>query len=324
MTPDTDSPIAICCAADDGYGVALATMVASVQAHLAPGRRIALYVFDEGLTAGTRQRALDSWDPARVHVHWLTTATDRVAHLPLWGTMTAATYDRLLLPERLPPALGKVLWLDCDVVVTADIARLWDLDLADRALLAVQDLVVPFVSSRHGVAAYRDLGLPPSMGYFNAGVMLVNLDVWRRQDLTARALDYLERHRDEVTFWDQEGLNAAAGGHWGELDPRWNHVAGLCGRAFFAAPHLDAAVYRQVVEDPWIVHFAGSFKPWRYHNANPSRALYFHYVDQTAWAGWRPAPTWRSRLMGLYERRLRDVFYPAEAWRIALLRRRGR
>ena len=324
MATPSRPPVEICCAADDRYGMALATMMASVLAHLPRDRRVSLHVFDEGLTAATRQRALNSWDLTRVTVNWMAGAADRLTQLPLWGSMTAATYTRLLLAERLPGAVRKVLWLDCDLVATTDVAPLWDLDPADKALLAVQDMAVPYVSSRHGVGAYLQAGLEPSAKYFNAGVMLVNVPAWRRLDLTTRAMYYLTRHRADVTFWDQEALNVAAAREWGELDPRWNHVAGLCGRSFFTAPHLEPAVYKQVVDDPWIVHFAGSFKPWLCHGASASRAVFFEYVDRTAWAGWRPAPTWRRRLMGLYERRMRDVLYPVEVWRIAWLRRRGR
>ena len=85
--------------------------------------------------------------------------------------------------------------------------------------------------------------------------------------------------------------------------------------------HLDAAQYRQVVHDPWIIHYAGFWKPWSYHNRNPSRALYFRYLDMTCWAGWRPKPTLRSYLRGFYESRLRNFMYPAEHLRMLLLRR---
>jgi lipopolysaccharide biosynthesis glycosyltransferase len=51
---------------------------------------------------------------------------------------------------------------------------------------------------------------------------------------------------------------------------------------------LDEATYRRIVREPWIVHFASPSKPWHYGNSHPRRDLYFQYLDQTAWATWRP------------------------------------
>jgi len=83
-----------------------------------------------------------------------------------------------------------------------------------------------------------------------------------------------ERNRNAICFWDQEGLNAVLAGQWGELDPRWNQISSVSGGSFFPVEDLDQMVYQQVVIDPWIVHFAGTLKPWLYHNHNPARALY--------------------------------------------------
>lgn len=322
MNTTGTEPLVIVCAADEGYVMPLAAMIKSVLVNADARHAISLYVIDGGIQADDKERLVRSWTSEQLTVHWVRLDDAVFAHLPVWGRMNVNVYHRLMMPHCLPPALQKAVWLDCDLIVKGNVAGLWDLELGEKALLAVQDMVVPYVSSRYGVAYYKELGLAQDAKHFNSGVMVVNLDWWRRNDVTERVFAYLWRYRRTVLFWDQEGLNAVLAGQWGELDPRWNQIASVSGRSFFTVQHLDEAVYRQVVDAPWIVHFAGTWKPWMYHNQSPSRALYFHYLDMTAWAGWRPRKTLKTLILGIYEAILRDTLYPAEKWRMRLIRRR--
>lgn len=321
---DARGPIAVVCCTDANYVRPLAATVRSLLAHTKRASPLALYIFDGGVCEEDKARLRDSWPSDRLEIRWLPAESKVLSGLPLWGVWPPIAYSRLLMAEALPAFLHKAIWLDSDVIVQRDIAELWDLEMADCALLAVQDLVVPYVSSHYGLARYRELGLPAEAKYFNTGVMVVNLDWWREHQVARRTLDYLRENFGSVWLIDQDGLNAVLSGHWRELHPRWNQIASVAGRPFLKVKHLDAVQYRQVVEDPWIIHYAGSLKPWTYHNRSRSRALFFRYLDQTAWAGWRPKPTLRSCLRGLYESRLRNFLYPLEHGRMLLLRRRSR
>lgn len=316
-------PIVLVCAADAGYVMPLAVMIKSVLVNISPPRDISLYVVDGGIHLKDKERLVKSWASEYLSVHWVQWQDSSISDLPLWGRMKINTYDRLKMTRFLPASLHKVIWLDCDMVVQGNIVDLWETDITDKAACAVQDMVVPYVSSRYGIAPHKELGIPSNAKYFNAGVMVVNLDWWRRNEVMDRACAYLKRYRETVTFWDQEGLNAILVDNWGELDPRWNQINSVAGRPFFKVEHLDEPTYQKVILDPWIVHFAGALKPWTYYNRNPSRALYFRYLDMTAWAGWRPKRTLSCIIRGVYESVLRDLLYPAEKWYVAFSRSSG-
>ncbi len=316
----TESIVVVCCA-NAGYVKPLAAMVASLLANKNPAYPVALYIFDGGISEEDKTRLRESWPPGGLEISWLTPNYEVLSGLPLWGVWPPIAYSRVLLAEALPASLHKAIWLDSDVIVQRDIAELWNSDLGGRPLLAVQDLVVPYVASRYGLSRYRELGLAPDTKYFSAAVMVANLDWWRENQVARQALNYLRENRNSVQLLDQDGLNAVLSGLWGELDPRWNQIASVAGRPFLKVEHLDAVQYRNVVRDPWIIHYSGFFKPWVYHNQSPSRALYFRYLDMTAWAGWRPRVTLRSRAWGMYESRLRNFLYPVEHLRMLLLRR---
>lgn len=302
--------------------MALSAMLESLRAHLAPGRAVRVFVIHDGVPAEIRARVGRDW-PDRLAIEWLQVDDMQFADAPLWGQMSVATYYRLAIADLLPASLAKVLWLDSDLIITTDLGRLWDLDVTPHHLLAAQDAVVPLVSSPCGVARYDAFGIPASAPYFNAGVMLVNLARWREDAIARRALDYVTDHRDDVYFFDQEGLNAAVAGKWGALDPRWNwNVSVPAGRH----PHRGAATVPARGGDlPWIVHFAGTQKPWLVESGDRFGRLYYHYLDMTAWAGWRPRASWRRKLAMAYGRSpIRRSWYPAELWGLRLLRRVSR
>ncbi|MGH7543579.1 MAG: glycosyltransferase family 8 protein [Gemmatimonadota bacterium] len=296
--------IVIACAADARFIRPLAVMLQSALVHVGPDRRPAVHILHEGIEEGDQARIVSRWGH-RVRVNWLRPSLHEFDDLPVWGRMPVTTYYKLAVPKLLPDSIGKVIWLDCDLIVNRDLGELWDLPLNGHPVLAAQDAFVPLVSSRFGVAGVRKLGIPPDAKYFNAGVMLVDLGSWRRERIVPRTITYLKAHRKDVFFWDQEGLNAVLAGRWGELDPRWNRSA--------SAPSTGEA---------WIVHFTGGLKPWRCETSDPHCESYFRYLDMTAWSGWRPERTVRSRVLGLYAgSRWRRFLRPAERWRMQLTRR---
>jgi lipopolysaccharide biosynthesis glycosyltransferase len=315
-------PIVVACAADGRYVMPLAVMLTSLVDRLEPARELCVYVLDAGIPAGDRSRLCASLAAPNVRLRWISSRSSSLPELPIWGRLSPVEYQRLLIAELLPRGLQRTVWLDCDLVVQQDLSRLWDTELGDRHVLAAQDMVIPYVSSFMGISHHAQLGIPASAKYFNAGVMLVNLALWREHDIPGQVIEYVQRYRDDVMFLEQEGLNAVLAGKWGELDPRWNQNASVSGRRFYKPRHLDERTYDRVVEDPWIVHFNGNIKPWTVRRQDRLRVEYFRYLDATPWAGWRPTRTFTGVLVGMYESsRLRNVLYPVESRGLDVLRR---
>jgi lipopolysaccharide biosynthesis glycosyltransferase len=274
-------------------------MLRSVIDNLEDGRALNIYVIASYIDEAGRQGVSRGWPPT-VTVTWLEAEETAFAGLPLWGRMPVATYFKLGLTELLPADVSRAIWLDCDLIVLDDIGNLWDTELEGAPLGAVQDSLVPRVSSTFGIARHRELGIDSGSMYFNAGVMIVDVEAWRRAGVTSQAIEYLRKYQDAVTFWDQEGLNATLAGNWLALDGRWNHNASI--------PRNKLSS-----ELPSIAHFAGGLKPWRFRTRDPLRSLYYVYLDRTSFAGWRPEPSMAGEVVSFYERSgLRSLMYPAE------------
>ena len=146
--------------ADERYALTLAVLGRSLTENIRSGHRVNLYVVDGGIAPETKRHLIASWDPERIRVEFVPPQYGQENKLPVWGRLPPLTYARVFVPLLVPEECGKVIVLDSDVVVRTDIERLWNLELGDKCLLAVQDPAIPYVSSRGGLERYRELGVP--------------------------------------------------------------------------------------------------------------------------------------------------------------------
>jgi lipopolysaccharide biosynthesis glycosyltransferase len=202
-----------------------------------------------------------------------------------------AAYYRLLIPNVLPDEIEKLIYLDADMVINTDIRKLWDMDVGQNYVLAVQEQCkdAQYVSSKKALPSYQDLGIDPAAKYFNSGVMLINLKKWRADNISEKIIEYLQEYSEKVLYWDQDGLNAVLAGKWGELNHRWNLLSQtFTNPCWDDGPIKDRQIYEKLIHDPYIVHFNSPSKPWHVKNKHPYKNLFFHYLSMTKWAGWQP------------------------------------
>jgi lipopolysaccharide biosynthesis glycosyltransferase len=306
--------IVVVCGTDAGYVAPLAVMLQSALSNLAADRTLVAYVLCSDVDAEERARVSKGLPDERFSIHWLRVDAARLDGVPLWGRMPVSTYFKLFLTDLLPASVTRALWLDCDVLVTGDLAPLWDQELRGFCAGAVQDQLVPFASSRGGIGRRLEVGIPDDARYFNAGVMLIDVARWRSERIAVKALDHLRRRWKSVVFWDQEGLNVALAGKWIALDSRWNYNVSLPLRR------------KRAGEDaPVILHFAGMLKPWLYRTKDPEWSQYMTYLDRTAWAGIRPPWSASTLMISIYERSgARVLLHPLENFALELVRRASR
>jgi lipopolysaccharide biosynthesis glycosyltransferase len=203
---------------------------------------------------------------------------------PTWPTsswLSPATYLRVLAQKLLDDS-SLCLYLDGDVVVRRDPAPLCATDLQGCSLGAVRSRVAPFLASPGGVTEWFELGLPSTAPYFNAGVLLLDLERWRGRDVLGQVVRFLDVHGDRIQTADQEALNALLVGDWVEVDRTWNYVTHVS-ESFLPQPELEP-------DDPHIVHFAGRTKPWSPGTKPLFAEDWYELLASTPWAGFEPVP----------------------------------
>jgi UDP-glucose/galactose:(glucosyl)LPS alpha-1,2-glucosyl/galactosyltransferase len=188
----------------------------------------------------------------------------------------ASIWYRALLGELLP-SLPRVLYIDADALITAPLGELWRTELAGQVLGAVTNGLYASMVPR-----IRDeLGVPGVDAYFNSGVLLIDLEAWRAEELTERVLAFAGRHPG-LTWPDQDALNALAHGRRLALHPRWNATPSLWQLPQRHLPFPPAQV-REAAADPAIVHFVGPYKPLHYRFRHPYRGEWFRQLERTPW-----------------------------------------
>ena len=175
------------------------------------------------------------------------------------GRLPLSACYRLLLP-RVLAAYGKVVYLDVDVAVCRDLGELYATDVGDNYFAAAKDVV--YNTKPEYVSWAAKWGFEEWDGYVNTGVLVMNLERFRREPVFDRLLPVVL----EASKWlcDQDALNFVCKGAIAPLDPRWNVQLG------------DYCLEKQIAmtgEEMWVAHYTGGEKPWEH----PSRRYSHHW-----------------------------------------------
>ena len=162
---------------------------------------------------------------------------------------TKTTYFRLFIPN-LYPQYNKAIYLDSDIVLLKDVALLYDVDLENNLVGAVPDDVIQtfevfqtYVEKVVGVAHYEN--------YFNAGVLVMNLDELRKFKFQEKFIYSLEKIKFAVAQ-DQDYLNRLCKGRVKLLDPGWNRM-----------PISKKSIDEKNIK---LIHYNLAYKPWHFED----------------------------------------------------------
>ncbi len=199
-----------------------------------------------------------------------------------YGHVSKAALYRLSVADILPIDVKKVLYLDCDMVINGDIFNLWNTNIDNYQVAAVEDAPL---FTRHA-----KLFMPPDSRYFNSGVLLINLEKWRTNNTALKIIEFLVKFPERRTYNDQDGLNAVLHSEWLRLPPVYNQQTVLF---FLPAKRLVYSKSENKIarKFPIIVHYTGvniNTKPWQYIDSHPFKRLYFKYLKLTKWSEFKP------------------------------------
>ncbi|MGP3560338.1 glycosyltransferase [Geobacillus sp. BK01] len=252
---ERNEAIHIVTVSNDRYAEPLAVMVYSLLKNKTSKIPIHIHVIDSNISEKHQARLakLAKKYEATIQFHRIDSTV--YSEFVTFAYLTEETYYRISIPDLFDETVEKVLYLDCDIVVKKDITELWHTDINGHLLGAVEDRWIK--QSRNA-----DLLMPEEAKYFNAGVLLINLKMWREHHVKEKVIEFIRTHRDRIRYCDQDALNAVLHGQWLPLDPKWN----------FQTYHLYDPIPKL---KPAIIHYTGENKPW---NANhPLKKYYWKY-----------------------------------------------
>lgn len=184
--------------------------------------------------------------------------------LPLRNGQKIAIYNVLMIPVLMPETVKKVIYLDSDTIVNKDISELWNVDLGDHLLAAVED-------------NYRG-----KSQHFNSGVMVFNIPKLRSFSYYEKWKEYVKKHVDRMRLHDQDILNPVLRLHALYLPVNWN-----VHHSIFVSLYkkYNKKNIKEFISFCNIVHYSTKVKPWHPLPVHPLKGLYFKYLLMTPWCG---------------------------------------
>lgn len=198
--------------------------------------------------------------------------------------VSLATYNRLFISEILPKKIHKVLYLDGDMIVRHPLDELWNTDLSGLALGVVHDMDETIHLER------RNLPYPKEDGYFNAGMLLINLDYWREHDCLQRFISFISKNADLLSCHDQDVLNCVLHNEkkWVPLTYNFQHGFLYDIPCIQEYDHALSEEIRSVERNPIVIHFCEDYKPWHYLCQHPQRFVWDYYKNKSLWKSFKP------------------------------------
>ena len=178
----------------------------------------------------------------------------------LKDTWTLYTWYRVLLPDALGNDVHRVLYLDADVVVVDDLRELFKIDMTNIAIAGALDPLNNIDET------FERCGYDRSKSYICAGVMLMNLDYWRENNLSERIIKYGKENHDKIRFPDQDTINYLCRDSKIILPLRYGIMNVFFKNKLYYSSNYIMELY-DCAFNPAIIHYAGT-APWKREFSN--------------------------------------------------------
>ena len=269
--------IVLACACNDAYSPYCGTMITSV---LNNNRmeRIEVNVLTSDIGEDNKEKFEELASEYNQVINVVYVNPDHFKDVPLksgHSNLTKEAYYRLLLPEILSDT-KKVLYLDCDLIIRANLRELWETNIDGCAFACVKD------RSDIVIERVKALGYDQHDSYFNSGVTLMNLAFLKEFGFTEKAFTFISSNRHLIKYVDQCVINAVCHGYIRELPIKWNMIV-----PFFMKRPMVVEEQRDNLElyisNPYIIHFTTEYKPWFKECNHPYKCEYWRYQELSPW-----------------------------------------
>lgn len=260
MTSRT-TPIHIAFGINDAYAPYISVTIKSIVENNRKND-IHIHVLTDKISKSNQRRLADAVDgckSAKLEIH---TVDDCFLNGLKTGVWTIYIWYRVLLSNILPVEVKKVLYLDADTLVATDLRELFSIDMTDKSIAACIDV------QSFDDGTFERCKYDKSKKYVCSGVLLMNLEYWRENGLADKLIDWATRHRELITFPDQDAINHVCRDSKIVLPLRFGILNVFFKYDLFYRDEY-AEQLRDCVERPAIIHYAGCY-PWiRFFDSHP-------------------------------------------------------
>jgi lipopolysaccharide biosynthesis glycosyltransferase len=181
-----------------------------------------------------------------------------LTHFSVRNELTVMTYARILSPRFVPDPFA--IYIDSDFLVSKPLSELLPYFHSDKAICATRE-------GESDLTHDCPWGTGPELkkyGYVNSGLLVLNLDKWRKDHLTENLLTFLDKESARCLFFDQSAVNWLLRDDIDYLPSRWN---------VFGSDYDSGAIRAEPGEIN--LHFASGMKPWKRPLPTPSHHIWW-------------------------------------------------
>lgn len=283
-------PVSICFASDDNYAPYLKVAIYSLLCNRNRERSYDIIILHKSISQEHQEEILMLADGKHgVSIRFIDVVeADNELQSDVGAYYAVETNYRLLLFSDFFQNYKRMLYLDCDIIVTRDVGELFDVDLGEKSAAGVENVEFRWLAYTKravflGNKPYNALnyctdalGIKDPGGYVNAGVMLFDLEKCRQSFSFNDVVQVL--HSRNFYYNDQDVLNILLEGNIKQVDCKWNYMNNIefylnCDRKEFRELYLDLRR-----EDYCIIHYISSKKPW--DGEVPMGKVWKKYADE--------------------------------------------
>ncbi len=218
-----------------------------------PNTKFDVYVAHSSLTEADFKK-IDENINDNITIHSVVVDEGVFDQAPKLSRISKETYYRLLLADILPECVDRVLYIDPDTVVINSLEEFYNMDLNEKVIAAT-----PHTYGVVECANFLRLGLKQDGHYVNAGVLLIDVNAWRKTITTAEIIDFVSKNIKKLKLSDQDAINMIFEGKILFADERKYNLDEKTYTHYYIRKKIDM---NWVEKNTVIVHFNGSQKPW--------------------------------------------------------------
>ena len=268
----------------DSYAGVMAISIASLLENNAQVDEITVHVISNGITnenVGRLTELVEGYG-RQLHVVSLPDLNELISLEIDFKQHNIATFARLFLAQLFPD-LRRAIFIDCDTIVVGSLQELWERPLGpDTVCAGVMDAISRFNKRR--------VGLTAASIYVNAGVLLFDLDNWKRLDAFDKCVTFLQERDGSIPLVDQGVLNGCMSRNIETLEMKYNVMTYAYAFSYKellrykkpCAEYYSRAEFDEAVANPTILHSTGSFlmdRAWHSNSDHPFAGEWRRYAE---------------------------------------------
>ena len=197
-----------------------------------------------------------------------------------------SAFTRLFAGELLPKNINRILYLDCDTIIKGDIQPLENINMDDALFGGIKDCISSLYK--------KNIGLSAEDVYINAGVLIINLEKLRQQNIRMSVDQYLQKYTSFINYADQDILNGTFRNNIKAVGPEYNLMTIVATYSLKEIETLRRPTnyysldeLQHAVNNPVIIHYTTNMRtirPWYKNTNHPYADEFKKYLATSPWS----------------------------------------